>query len=141
MSEQKACESSGKEALRYCLTEDAIDPIKKEQRLLDMLRALQQHKEAAVTKDKLGDREALKYYLEDGKKTFQLWVDTKTRLPIRFELEILDPTPTSPRKKWVFADFEWDPELPKGMKNLDALFDTAPPEGYKLDDRTKQDKK
>jgi outer membrane lipoprotein-sorting protein len=117
------------------------DPKKKKQSLLDSLRELEQHKSATVTKEKLGGRETVKYYLEDGKKTTQLWVDPKTELPVRFEFEILDHTPDIPRNRWVYTDFEWDPKLPKGFKDLDALFDTTPPEGYKLNDQTKNEKK
>jgi hypothetical protein len=117
------------------------DPKKKLPSLLDQLHALEQDKNVTVTKDKLGDWEAIKYYLEDGKKTHQLWVDKKTELPLRYELEVLDFAPDIPRNKWVDTEYEWDPKLPKGFKDVDALFDTTPPEGYKLDDQTKADKK
>ena len=117
------------------------EPKKKQPSFLDHLRELEQHKGAVVTKDKVGSREAIKYSLEDGKKTTQLWVDRETKLPLRFEWEILDHTPDISRNKWVYADFEWDPGLPKGVKDLDALFDTTPPEGYKLDDQTRNDKR
>ena len=122
-------------------TNQAADPKKKQPTFVDRLRELEQRKGVVVTKDKLGGREAVKFYLEDGKNTTQLWVDKETKLPLRYEFEILDHTPDIPRNKWVYSDFEWDAELPKGIKNLDALFDTTPPEGYKLDDQTKNEKK
>jgi hypothetical protein len=43
--------------------------------------------------------------------------------------------------KFLLTNFEWDPEL-KGFKNLDELFSTTPPEGYKVIDlRQKKDEK
>jgi hypothetical protein len=34
--------------------------------------------------------------------------------------------------KWVYTDFAWDPNV----ENIDALFSTEPPDGYKFEDRT-----
>jgi hypothetical protein len=121
-------------------SEDGQDPKKKPQPFLENLRELEKHKDAVVTKDKLGGREAVKYYIEDGKKTTKLWVDARTKLPVRLEHEILDQTPNIPLNKWVYTDFEWDPEL-KGFKSMDELFDTNPPEGYKVEDKTKDAEK
>jgi hypothetical protein len=109
--------------------------------LLENLQEFQQKKGVISTKDKLNGRETVKYRFEADGNTTNLWVDAATKLPVRMEYEMVDPTPNITRNKWVWTDYEWDPELPKGFKNLDALFDTTPPEGYKLDDQTKKDKK
>jgi outer membrane lipoprotein-sorting protein len=113
---------------------------KKAKPFLDNLRELEKRKDATVTKDKVDGLDAVKYYIEDGKTTTKLWVDAKTKLPIRMEFEVLDATPDIPLNKWVSTDFEWDPKL-KGFKSLDELFDTTPPEGYKVEDKTKQNDK
>jgi hypothetical protein len=126
-----------KDAKLFRLKEEyADDPIKHSRPLLEVFQELEKHKDAVVTKEKLDGKEAVKYYREDGKKTYQLWVDAKTKLPLQYQWENLDPKIT-----WVFSDFEWDPKLPTGFKDLDALFDTTPPKGYKLDDLTKKDNK
>ena len=116
---------------------EGSDPIKKAQSLLESLQELEAHKNVVITKDKVGGREIVKYYLEDDKKTIKLWVDAKTNLPVQFEYEVLDPTPDIALNRWVYSDIEWDPQV-KGFPTLDALFDTTPPDGYRLTDRTKE---
>jgi hypothetical protein len=116
---------------------EGYDPIKKAQPLLESLRELEKHEDAVVTRDKLDGREAVKYHIEEGKRTTRLWVDVKTKLPLRYELRIVDHTPNIPLNQWVYSNFEWDPEL-EGFKSLDDLFDTTPPEGYKVLDRTQE---
>jgi hypothetical protein len=108
---------------------------------LENLQEFQQKKGVTKLKDKLGGVETIRYRLEEDKQTVSIWVDAKTKLPVRMEQEFTDPTPDITRNRFVWTDFEWDPKLPKGFKNLDALFDTTPPEGYALTDETKNDKK
>jgi len=114
---------------------------KKGKSILENLQEFQQKKGVTSGKDKLDGRETVKYRLEEDGNTTTLWVDRTTKLPVRMEYEMIDPTPNITRNKFVWTDFEWDPELPKGFKDLDALFDTTPPKGYQLDDQTKKDKK
>jgi hypothetical protein len=113
---------------------------RKSKSFLENLQEFQQQKGVTQVKDKLDGVQTIKYRLEDDKQTVSLWVNAKTKLPVRMEQEFTDPTPDITRNKFVWSDFEWDPKLPKGFKNLDALFDTTPPEGYKLTDETKTDK-
>jgi hypothetical protein len=113
--------------------------------ILEVLHELEQHKKVTQTKEKLSGQETIKYTLEEGRKTYQLWVDEKTKLPLKYRLEMLvkEPIKDGPtagaqeRVVWVYTDFEWDPKLPKDIKNLDALFDVTPPKAYKLNDLTK----
>jgi hypothetical protein len=114
---------------------------KKGKSFLENLQEFQQKKGVIQVKDKLDGVETIKYRLEEDKVTLSLWVDAKTQLPVRMEQEFIDQTPDITRNKFVWTDFEWDPKLPKGIKDLNALFDTTPPEGYKLDDQTKKDQK
>jgi hypothetical protein len=108
---------------------------------LENLQEFQQKKGVTQLKDKVGGVETIRYRLEEDKQTVSIWVDAQTKLPVRMEQEFTDPTPDITRNRFVWTDFEWDPGLPKGFRNLDALFDTTPPEGYALTDETKNDKK
>jgi hypothetical protein len=113
---------------------------KKGKSYLENLQEFQQKKGVTSGKDKLDGRETVKYRFEEEGNTNTMWVDAATKLPVRLEYEMVDPTPDITRNKWVWTDYEWDPELPKGFKSLDALFDTTPPKDYKLTDDTKKDK-
>lgn len=104
--------------------------------ILENLRELEQHEDAAPIDDELDGKRVLKYRLEDGKTTTTLWVDPKTELPVRLEREIVDHTPEIARNQWTLSDFEWDPKL-EDVKDIEALFDTTPPAGYQVTDRTK----
>jgi outer membrane lipoprotein-sorting protein len=99
----------------------------------------QQKKGVVQVKEKLGQIETVKYRLEDGKRTDTLWVDAKTKLPVRYELQLEDGPNDIVRDKIVWTDFEWDPMLPKGYNDRDALFDTTPPKDYALTDQTRKD--
>jgi hypothetical protein len=116
--------------------------------ILQLIHELEEHKNVTTTKDKVGDRGAIKYFLEDGKRTYQLWVDVETKLPLKFHFEVLvtNPPPEGARGAkermiLIYSDFEWDPKLPKGIKDLDSLFDLTPPKGFQLKDLTKDDLK
>jgi hypothetical protein len=102
---------------------------------LENLKEFQQKKGVTSGKDTLGGREMIRFRLEEDNKMTALWVDAKTRLPFRMEHEIATPTVTY---RFVQTDFEWDPPLPKGIRNLDELFSTTPPKGYTLDDQTQK---
>jgi len=104
--------------------------------LLENLHELEKHKDVTAVRDRRDGKSLLKYRLEDGKTTTILWVDATTELPVRMEREIIDHTPHILRNHWVLTDFQWDPEL-KEIKNLDDLFSTTPPAGYKLTDERK----
>lgn len=115
------------------LTRVPLDGAKKAKTFLENLRELEKHKDAVAVKGKLDGRETLHYRIQEEGKTTQLWVDAKTKLPVRLEYEILDGAPNIPRNTLVFTDFEWDPDV-KGFKGLDELFSVAPPEGHTVKD-------
>jgi hypothetical protein len=108
---------------------------KKTKSFLENLEEFQKKKGVTSGKDTLGGREMVRFRLEEENNTTSLWVDAKTKLPFRNEFELVTPTATL---KFVDTDYEWDPPLPKGFANLDALFSTRPPEGYSIEDRTKE---
>jgi hypothetical protein len=109
--------------------------------LLDELRELQRRKGVTSGKATLDGRDVITFRwvseeeIKDATVTTTLWIEPKTKLPVRHEQEIA--TKYGTRMQFVATDYEWDPELPKGFKNVDELFSTTPPEGYALDDRTK----
>ncbi|MBX3413720.1 MAG: hypothetical protein KF708_13600 [Pirellulales bacterium] len=105
------------------------------QPLLESLRELERHKDIVTSREKLNGLDTVQYYLEQDKKTTKLWIDTKTNLPVQLEYEMLEPTSDIAVNRWVLSDFEWDPQV-QGFSTLDAIFDTTPPEGYTLTDRT-----
>lgn len=99
---------------------------------LDSLRGLQANKGTLFTTTDLDGREVAKYRLRDGNETSSLWVDPRTKLPIRIEFEIIDPSPRIARNEWIYTDFEWDPAVSDPAK----LFSTEPPAGYTIEDHT-----
>ena len=101
------------------------------------LQEFEHHQGVTQAKDKLGDLAAVKYRFEEDNETSSLWVDAKTKLPIRMEQERTYPRPEITRTRFVWTDFEWDPDLPKGFRSLDEIFSTQPPEGYSVNDQTK----
>jgi outer membrane lipoprotein-sorting protein len=104
---------------------------------LENLQEFSKKKGVTSTMDKLGDREVMRFRHEADNRTDTLWVDLKTNLPVRMETQLSDPNPDTTRITFLDTEYEWDPPLPKGVKNLDELFSTTPPPGYTLDDQTK----
>jgi hypothetical protein len=100
------------------------------------LEEFEQREGVSQARDRLGGLATVKYSFKDGNQAGSLWVDAKTRLPVRMEQVLTGPGADVVRDRCVWTDFEWDPELPRGFRNLDELFSTRPPEGYTLDDRT-----
>src|SRR5262249_51116171 len=86
--------------------------------------------------DTLGQHRVVKYHLDEEKQTTTLWVDAKTKLPLRFEQIFFDSTAGSQPYRLVWTDFAWDPELPTGCRSLGELFSTQPPKGYTVQDQT-----
>src|SRR5262249_40134869 len=105
--------------------------------LLCCLEELQQKKGVTQRKRDLDGRPTLEYRYAEGKQAITLWVDTKTRLPLRMEQESIDPGPGATPGTLAWTEFAWNPELPPGLGSLDELFSTRPPAGYTLDDRTR----
>jgi hypothetical protein len=111
--------------------------------ILENILELEKHKDAVATKGKLNGNDVLKYRIEEKYKTSVLWVDAKTKLPVKLEHELTDPkilNPTVTSMKFTLTDFEWDPEL-KRFKNMDELFSTTPPKGYEVEDLRKKEEK
>jgi len=105
--------------------------------LLCCLEDFEQKKDVTHEKSDLDGRPAIKYRHVEGKRSILLWVDVKTRLPLRMEQEFDDPSPGITRSTLVWTDFAWDPELPPGIESVNQLFSTRPPDGYTLDDQTR----
>jgi hypothetical protein len=101
------------------------------------LQEFEHHRGVSEVKDKLRDLATVKYRFEEDNGTGTLWVDAKAKLPVRMEQELIHPAPEITRTRFVWTDFEWDPELPRGFESLDELFSTQPPEGYALIDQTR----
>ena len=108
--------------------------------LLCCLEEFQQKKGVAQENGRLDGRAAVKYRHVEGRQTITLWVDAKTRLPLRLEQECIDPKPGVARATLIWTDFAWDPELPAGFESLDQLFSAQPPDGYTVEDRTNRSK-
>jgi hypothetical protein len=116
---------------------DNIPPMSllgKNRGFLDSLRDLQASKNTLSTRAELDGRQVAKYRLKDGNRTMSLWVDPQTKLPIRVEIEMIDPTPRIARNEWVYTDFEWDPK----DADREKLFSTDPPAGYVVEDHTNE---
>ena len=108
--------------------------------LLCCLEEFEQKKGVTQEKSELEGRPTVKYRHVQGEQTTVLWVDAKTKLPLRMEQEFIDPSPGITRSTLVWTDFAWDPELPPGVRSLNELFSTRPPAGYAVDDQTKSRK-
>jgi hypothetical protein len=105
--------------------------------LLCCLEELEQKQGVTHEKSDLEGYPTVKYRWAEGKQTVLLWVDAKTKLPLRLEQAFLDPSPGVTRSTLVWTDIAWDPGLPPGFRSLDELFSTRPPDGYTLDDQTR----
>ncbi len=92
---------------------------KRTKTLVESLQELQQKKGVTSAKERLEDRETVKYQVEKDGGIVTLWVDATTRLPVRMEYEF-------PLNKFVWSDYRWDPEV----KEPDRLFSEEVPEGY-----------
>jgi hypothetical protein len=101
------------------------------------LQEFEHHHGVTQTADKVGDLATIKYRFQDGNQTSSLWVDANTKLPVRMEQELRHPTPYIIHRRFIWTDFEWDPELPRGFASVDEFFSTGPPQGYTLNDQTK----
>jgi hypothetical protein len=108
--------------------------------LLCCLEEFEKKEGVAQQKDELDGQPVVKYRHVEGKQTTILWVDVRTKLPLRFEQDSIGPNPDVVRTTLVWADFVWGPELPPGIRSLDELFSTRPPKGYALDDQTRRRK-
>jgi len=105
--------------------------------LLCCLEEFEQKKGVTQEKGALDGRPTVKYRHAEGTQTTVLWVDGRTKLPLRMEQESIDPSPGITCSTLVWTDFAWDPELPPGFRSLEELFSTRPPDGYTLDDQTR----
>jgi len=127
----------GKKARLFRISDKGIIPftnMKTDKTFLEILRKLQSHKDIASQKDTLAGQDVTKYRLTEGGTTLILWVDAKTKLPVRIEQEVLNPSRDIKRWNWIYSEFEWDPEI----ENLDELFSLKPPAGYTLEDETRK---
>ena len=126
-----------KQAYLYRLTRQDgqpfnLDDLIKGRPLLESLRELQDHKDTVSTRAELDGRTVLKYRLEAGDKTTSLWVDPRTKLPLRIESVMLHPTRDVTKVSSIYSEFDWDPNVPDPGR----LFSTEPPPGYPVEDHT-----
>jgi hypothetical protein len=105
------------------------------------LEEFEKHQGVTQVKDTLGGLATVKYHFQEGNQRSSLWVDAKTKLPLRMEQELTWPGPDVTRQRFVWTDFQWDPELPQGFSSPAELFSTRPPLGYALDDQTRAKKR
>src|SRR5262249_14177822 len=102
------------------------------------LEEFEQKKGVSRAREMLGGLATVRYRFTEDSRTSSLWIDARTRLPVRMEEELATSRPTTVGTRFVSTDFEWDPALPKGFGDIDELFSTQPPEGYALDDQTSE---
>ena len=110
------------------------DDIGKDVSFLETLRTLQTSKQTVFTREQVDGCHATKYQLREPDWTSVVWVDAKTKLPIRIEYELVGEATGKDLAsiKWIYTDFEWDPKV----RSVEALFSTKPPEGYTFEDHT-----
>jgi len=78
-------------------------------------------------------RDTERLRLDDPPRTWTtLWIDRTSKLPVRVETDLTNPSQDATVNRLVFADFEWDPKVTAA----DSLFETVAPEGYVTEDRT-----
>lgn len=106
--------------------------VKTDKTFLEILADFQERADIKATDGKVDGQETRKYELSEPGMTTTLWVDVKSKLPIRIEQEAVNPKPNVRRWKWIYSGFEWDVNVP----NPDELFSTDPPTGYTLEDHT-----
>ena len=106
----------------------------KDHSFLDTLRSMQNRKDVVTSRDQIDGHDTVIYRLEEDDWTSTVWVDTRTRLPVRIEhLLVGDGTGKQfASLKWSYTDFEWDPKI----DDIEALFGTKAPEGYRLEDNS-----
>lgn len=61
-------------------------------------------------------------------RTVLIWVDSRTRLPLHIEIRLRSKDPAFNEVDYIYTDFVYDEPLDESM------FDTRPPEGYKVMD-------
>ncbi len=91
----------------------------------EILNHYRNDKQTKATKETWDGRNALVYRLNKEKGEFRvtIWIDAKTKLPVRLEIRI-----GLPASKTIWTDFKWDPQI----DDPDEFFSVQPPEGYKL---------
>jgi hypothetical protein len=103
--------------------------------LLESLHDLEGHKETVSSRATLDGRETLKYHLREKDRTTELWVDPRTKLPLRIENVLLRPYPEVAKSTSIYSGFEWDP----AGADPAMLFSTEPPPGFAFEDHTRDD--
>jgi hypothetical protein len=126
-----------RQAFLYRLTrEDGqpfnLDDLIKGRPLLESLRELQDHKGTTSARARLDGREMLNYRLQERDTTTSLWVDPRTKLPVRIESVTDHPTRDVSKVVAIYSGFEWDPNV----ADPERLFSTEPPVGYAVEDHT-----
>lgn len=97
---------------------------------LDQIVQLKDKRTDMVGQDRLGERKVQVFRVKGGslwglKGDWTVWVDPKTELPVRMQLENIAGAPDD-KLRFTLDEFEWNVDLDAKLFRLDA------PEGYKL---------
>jgi hypothetical protein len=126
--------TAGKKARLYRNSDDGLVMFTNSQpdkTFLETLTSFQDNPKVVTSIDTLDGRQVRKYQLAEQGAT--VWVDLRTKLPIRIEQEMKNPRPNVAQWKWTLTNFAWDVDI----KDPAAFFSTTPPAGYALEDHLK----
>jgi hypothetical protein len=126
---------AGKKARLFRISDEGVIPftnMKSDKTFLEVLRSFQHQEDIVSASETIEGQDTIKYQLDSKEGTSILWVNVKSKLPVRLEVELLNPRPNVRRWKWIYTDFEWD----VGVGNINEFFSTTPPADYTLEDHT-----
>ena len=118
--------------------------------LLERLRLWEINPTTTAADDRVDGVEAVRYTITEALKNRSreweykntLWVSKRTKLPIRVVRLTVPRTvgrdgavETFPGRRQTVPQFEWDPPLPAGFKDVDALFSLTLLPGYEVVER------
>ncbi len=100
---------------------------------LEYVSELKRNTKATAETLTIDGRETVKFVLRDGPTTSTtVWIDKQSDLPVRFELENVNPVTAGAVNRYVYSDFSWI----STAKESEKLFATSTPEGFVTEDRS-----
>jgi len=99
-------------------------------RFFEILDELEKDKRTTSSMEKLDGSDVVVYRLTKEEMNRTIWVDRKTKLPVRVEIEHLK----GPRQKELMTQFGWDPPI----ANPAQFFSVEPPAGYTVSTKSLQ---